>query len=72
MDATFDGEIHQLSDGSIDFSRKAFSFGAAPKDTYTLLHTAGFIERKAEKSASIKAMYAHIYLDARRKREGGV
>lgn len=68
---SYDPEIQPLSDGCVEFSRKALAFGDAPKNTYAMLHSAGLIERRAEKSATIKAKYGRIYMGLRAPRERG-
>lgn len=65
-----DEQVIRHDDGRCEFSRKALGFGAAPRDTYNMLHAAGFVDSRSEKSATLKVGPSDIYWQSRTSRGG--
>lgn len=63
-----DEQVIRHEDGRCEFSRKALGFGAAPRDTYNMLHAAGFVDSRSEKSATLKVGPSDIYWQSRTSR----
>lgn len=56
-------------DGKVEISRKTLGFGASPSDNYQMLHKAGAVDKKLEKSVMLNIEWSKTYSGARAARK---